>query len=139
MTVGEMRSRNNIEVSVGHAVLCPENACRFIFCDSFPCCSKQQKLAADASQLVHLPPGEALVSCDFGLKGESRFNLILAFGGLAGLKLCINFRWEDGEPVKSCLEAPDRWQTQAAERVTIEIAPDKLVTVQQQVVTSSAV
>jgi len=84
---------------------------------------------------VHLPPGEALVSCDSGLKGEPRLNLMLASGGLAGLRLCIDFRWEDGEPVKSCLEAPDRWQTQAAERVTIEIAPDKLVTVQQQVVT----
>ena len=34
MTVSKMRPRNNIEVSVGHAVLCPENACRFIFCDS---------------------------------------------------------------------------------------------------------
>ena len=106
------------------------------------CCQLQaqaQKLAADASKPVHLPPGKDLVSCDFGLKGESRINLILASGGPAGLKLCIDFRWEDGEPVKSCLEAPDRWQTQAAERVTIEIAPDKLVTVQQQVVTSSAV
>jgi hypothetical protein len=38
MTVSEMRPRNNIEVSVGHAVLCPENACRFIFCDSIAVC-----------------------------------------------------------------------------------------------------
>ena len=42
--------------------------------------------------------------------------------------------WEDGEPVKSCLEAPDRWQVQAAERVTVEINPEQLVIVQQQVV-----
>ena len=34
LTVSEIRSCDNIEASVGHAVLCPENACRFIFCDS---------------------------------------------------------------------------------------------------------
>ena len=36
--------------------------------------------------------------------------------------------------MKSCLEAPDRWQVQAAERVTVEINPEQLVIVQQQVV-----
>ena len=45
----------------------------------------------------------------------------------------MGIRWEDGEPVKCCLDSPDRWQTQAAERVTVELAVDQTVTVQQQV------
>lgn len=39
--------------------------------------------------------------------------------------------------MKSLLEAPDRWQVQAAERVTVELAVDQVVVVQQQVVNSA--
>lgn len=35
--------------------------------------------------------------------------------------------------MKSFLQSPDRWQTQAAERVTVELTADKTLTVQQQV------
>lgn len=50
---------------------------------------RMQKLTANASKLVQFSgtSGED-VSCDFGLKGEPRLNLVLASGGLAGLNLC---------------------------------------------------
>ncbi|KAK9844006.1 hypothetical protein WJX81_001714 [Elliptochloris bilobata] len=47
------------------------------------------------------------------------------------MRYCLE-GWEDGEPVQSWLESPNRWQTQAAERVILELAPGATITLQQQ-------
>ncbi|KAK9815244.1 hypothetical protein WJX72_000525 [[Myrmecia] bisecta] len=47
------------------------------------------------------------------------------------MKFCLE-GWEDGQPVQSWLTSPDRWQTQAAERVTVEVQPGLSVLIQQQ-------
>ena len=51
----------------------------------------------------------------------------------APLKIHYAVRWEDGQPVKATIDAPNRWQVQAAEKLTVKLQPGVSITLQQQV------
>lgn len=67
------------------------------------------------------------------LKYSFRGSSLSRYGGCCiPEKLSCAYRWEDGLPVQSWLDRPNRWQTQAAERVTLELSPGNTVAMQQQ-------